>query len=99
MKGLIRRQFFFLSVCTAVLVLLGGAPAARAEGEPVTLIGEINDTHQLVANGQIYDIAETPKGDDLMKNYISVKVKVIGSLQKGEEIDIVTVRSFETVDE
>lgn len=99
MRCHIERQMLLLILCATALVLLGGAPTVRAQGEPVTLIGEINDTYQLVANGNIYDIAETPEGDDLAKNYVSVKVKVIGTLQKGEEIDIVTVRSFEVVDE
>jgi hypothetical protein len=85
--------------CTAVSLLSGGAPVVLAQGEPVTLVGEINDTYQLVANGRIYDIAETAEGDDLVRNYVSVKVKVTGLLQKGEEIDIVTVRTFEVVDE
>jgi hypothetical protein len=99
MKGIIRHLLFFLMACTAVSLLSGGAPVVLAQGEPVTLVGEINDTFQLVANGLIYDIAETAEGDDLVRNYVSVKVKVIGTLQKGEEIDIVTVRSFEVVDE
>jgi hypothetical protein len=99
MKGRIRHLFFFLMACTAVSLLTGVAPVVLAQGEPVTLVGEINDTYQMVANGRIYDIAETAEGDDLVRNYVSVKVKVIGMLQKGEEIDIVTVRSFEVVDE
>ena len=92
-----RRIFQIFS--TAAVVLFAMTIFAQAQSEQVTLIGEINDTFQLVADGKIYDVAQTPEGDDLVNNYISMKVKVIGVLQKGTEIDIVSVRAFEVVGE
>lgn len=76
-----------------------GMTAMPAHAAEVTLIGEINDTYQLVADGQIYEIAETPAGEDLVRNYISLKVKVVGTVSSEGEVPTITVRSFEPVDE
>lgn len=78
-------------------MLVAGPVVAQAN--LVTLIGEINDTNQLVADGEIYDIADTPEGEDLIRNYISVRVKVIGTISDGEELKIIRVTSFQAVDE
>jgi hypothetical protein len=80
----------------AIIIFIGVTIIQAAE---VTLIGEINDEYRLVADGEIYDIAETPVGDDLARNYISMKVKVTGTVQEGPELKILTVRTFEVVDE
>jgi hypothetical protein len=65
----------------------------------VTLVGEVNDNYQLVANGQIYEIADTPKGNDLAENYISAKVKVTGSVEDSNDMQTLTVVSFEVLPE
>lgn len=83
----------------AAFLIFGALTIVNAQTAQVTLTGEINDTQQLVADGKIYDIAETPEGDDLVRNYISIRVKVTGVLQKGAEVDVIIVRTFEVVDE
>ena len=72
---------------------------SHAKSEVITLVGEINDTGQLVAEGDIFDIEPTDLGIDLVQNYISLKVKVECTVREGEELKIVTVRSFQVVDE
>ena len=72
---------------------------SHAQAEVVTLVGEINDTGQLVAEGDIFDIAPNDLGDDLVQNYISMKVKVEGTVREGEELKVITVKSFQAVDE
>ena len=89
---------YWVMVVLAILCL-AMAVQANAMAKEVTLIGEINDTNQLVADGEIYDIADTPAGDDLVRNYISARVKVIGTLEDGEELKIIRVKSFQVVDE
>ena len=84
---------FLVVFCLAIVGLAG------AQDQKVTLIGEINDTNQLVADGEIYDVADTPEGDDLVKNYISARVKVIGTITDGEELKIIRVMSFQVVGE
>jgi hypothetical protein len=65
----------------------------------ITIVGEVNDTQQVVADGQVYDVANTPKGDDLVINYVAVKVKVTGTVEEKEDMKIITVKSFEAVPE
>ena len=65
----------------------------------ITIIGEVNDTQQIVADGQIYDVAVTPEGDDLVMNYIAVKVLVKGTVVEKEDKKIITVKSFKAVPE
>ena len=72
---------------------------SHAEQDVVTLVGEINDTGQLVAEGDIFDIEPTDLGNDLVQNYISLKVKVECTIREGEELKIITVKSFQAVDE
>lgn len=63
------------------------------------LVGEINDTGQLVAEGDIFDIEPTDLGNDLVQNFISLKVEVECTIREGEELKIIRVRSFQVVDE
>jgi hypothetical protein len=72
---------------------------SHAASEVITLVGEINDTGQLVAEGDIFDIEPTDLGNDLSQHYASVRVKVEGTVREGEELKIITVRSFQVVDE
>ncbi len=65
----------------------------------ITIVGEVNDAYQIVADGQIYEVAETPKGDDLVKNYIAEKVEVTGTVAEKGEMKIISVKSFKVVPE
>ncbi|MGD8296045.1 MAG: hypothetical protein PVH37_17560 [Desulfobacterales bacterium] len=65
----------------------------------VTLVGEINDNYQIVADNQIYEVDDTPLGDDLVRNYMAFRVKVIGVLKEMDELKIITVESFEVIGE
>ena len=98
MKNKINNQclkVFF--TCLTIAVIIAGT--ACAQSEEITLVGEINDTHQLVAEDEIYDIADTALGDDLAQNHLSMRVKVTGTVRHGEDLKIITVKSFEVVDE
>lgn len=98
-KALKKLKTCALFVCLISIAVFCTENTTTAQGRQITLTGEINDTYQLVADGKVYDIAETPAGNDLVKNYISQKVKVTGMLTTGPEIDVITVRLFEVVDE
>ena len=65
----------------------------------ITIVGEVNDTFQIVANNTIYEVAETPMGDDLVKNYIAEKVQVTGTVEEKDDMKIITVKSFKIVPE
>ena len=85
---------FFFIVLTAVCLLVSPVAAFK-----VTLVGEVNDNHQFVADDEIYEIKNNAAGDDLVLNYVSQKVKVVGILKETRGSKIITVEYFEVVDE
>jgi hypothetical protein len=65
----------------------------------VTIIGEVNDTRQIVADKQIYEVDENALGDELVYDYISERVKVTGFISEKDDMKIITVTRFEVVPE
>ena len=95
MKNIIPKSVVvLLSILTALFFF---SPACWAD--VVTIIGEVNDAQQIVANNQLYEVAENALGDDLVYNYISERVKVTGSVEEKDDMKIITVMSFEVVPE
>jgi cell division protein FtsL len=89
----------FMTVLVA-LVLMASVPMTAMASEPVTIQGEINDSYQIVdSNGQVYEIAETEKGNDLVENHIGEKAKVVGTLQQDQDVKIITITAFEILAE
>jgi len=70
-----------------------------ALADKVTLVGEVNDNQEIVAEDQIYAVGDSAVGDDLVRNYISQRVKVVGRIVEGEEGKIIIVEFFEVVEE
>ncbi len=82
------------------LVLMSAIPLSAMASEPVTIQGEVNDSYQIVdSNGQVYEIAETEKGNELVENHIGEKAKVVGTLQQDQDVKILTVTTFEILAE
>lgn len=81
-----------------VLVLLVAAmmvPLAAMAAEPMTIQGEVNENYQIVdGSGQVYEVADTAEGNDLVENHIGEKAKVTGTIEKDQDIQIITVTSF-----
>ncbi len=98
---MLRKLFVSLFIMLTAVCLLASPVAA----DKITLIGEVNDNQQIVANNEIYDVEHNAAGDDLVLNFIAQKVKVVGQLkvvQQSDESDaskIITVESFEVVEE
>ena len=70
-----------------------------ALADKVTLLGEVNDNQEIVAEDQIYTVGDSAVGDDLVRNYISQRVKVVGRIVEGEEGKVIIVEFFEVVEE
>jgi hypothetical protein len=98
-----KKSFAIVIVIVATIFLLTSTswPFAgnNISAKRVTLVGEVNDNNQVVANNQIYEVNDNKVGDDLVKNYIAMKVKVIGKLIEKDDMKIITVESFEVVGE
>ena len=80
-----------------IILLLIVVFSTPSHAEEVIIIGEINDTQQLVDSKeyQIYEIDDNEVGDILVTDYISVKVKVWGNLRTKDDTKIITVIKFE----
>ncbi len=70
-----------------------------ALADKVTLVGEVNDNQEIVTEGQIYPVGDSAVGDDLVRNYISQRVKVVGRIVETENGDVIIVDSFEIAPE
>ena len=64
-----------------------------------TVVGEVSDNYEIVANGQIYAIADTQKGRELVDNYISARVQVIGIVEDVDDMKVLTVVSYKLLDD
>ena len=90
--------FFVLLIAFSLLA----SPAAALR---ITLVGEVNDNQQLVADNEIYEIDNNAVGDDLIFNHVAQRVKVTGqikSVRESGESDayrVIKVESFEVVEE
>ena len=86
-----------IGLALAIFLLLW--PLVPALAGEVSLVGEVNDNYQLVASGQIYEIADTPKGNEMAENFIGSKVKVSGTVEEKNEMKTITVLNFEVLQE
>ena len=81
-------------LCFSVTFCFFLYPAFATE---MTIVGEVNYSYQIMADGQIYEVANTAMGDDLVRNYIAKKVEVTGTVEKKGEMKIITVKSFKVM--
>ena len=78
-----------------IAFLTGSAMSA----DSLTLVGTINADGQIVtANNQLYEIGENEKGDELIE-LVDRKVKVTGTVVEEDGARIITVISYEVVEE
>lgn len=81
-------------ILAAVCLLVTPVAAYR-----ITLVGEVNDNQQFVADNETYEIDDNAAGEDLVLNYITLKVKVVGILRDTRKFKIIKVESFEVVED
>ena len=63
----------------------------------ITIVGEVNYFYQIIADGQIYEVANTAMGDQLVMNHIAEKVEVTGTVEEKGGMKVITVKSFKVV--
>ena len=85
----------FLSLlCFSVTFWVFLCPVFAAE---ITIVGKVNYSYQIMADDQIYEVANTAMGDDLVMNYIAKKVEVTGTVEEKGGMKVITVKSFKVV--
>lgn len=84
--------FIFISVALSPLIGIAN--------EAVTIVGQVNDNYQFVdGNGQSYEIADTTQGNELAEKHVGEKVKVIGTIEKDVDYQVIVVTTFQTIAE
>jgi Neuraminidase (sialidase) len=83
-------------IVMAILLLL---PLAAAAGS-TTIEGEVNDSYQIVASdGQVYEVTDTTEGNDLVENHMGEKVKVTGTVEQDGDTKVITITTFQVIEE
>ncbi len=88
------------AIVAVVFFLFMGAiviPSATTASD-VSVVGVVNDSNQIVADEVIFEVDDTPEGDNLVTNYIGKTVKVTGKLNIEGDMRIIAVKSFEVIE-
>ncbi len=83
----------------ATLLLLFASFTATAMAADATITGEVNDSYQIVSDGQIYEIADTPKGNELAENHVNARVRVTGPIEEQDDMKVITIKSYQILSE
>jgi Neuraminidase (sialidase) len=82
-----------------VMAILLIQPLAAAAGS-TTIQGEVNDSYQIVASdGQVYEVTDTTEGNDLVENHMGEKVKVTGTVEQEGDTKVITITTFQVIEE
>jgi hypothetical protein len=89
----------FFVVILAILIILPAFSLVSA-AEEVTIVCEVNDNYQLVGeDGQIYEVAVNEIGNKVVHKLISQIVKVTGTVQEKGGEKMITILSYELLEE
>jgi len=91
----VKKTSFVVSVMAFLMVSIFLSTNVLAE--EITIGGTVNDKYQIVSeDGQIYEVAESEKGDEVVLQNIGKIVKISGTIEESDEGDkIITVISYE----
>ena len=64
----------------------------------ITVVGKVNDSNQIVSDEVVFEVDDTPEGNNLVTNYIGKTVKVTGKLNIEGDMRIITVKSFKVIE-
>ncbi len=91
------KKYLFIGLLAILMIAFLSGPAISANS--LTIVGTINADGQIVtANNQVYEIGENKKGDALFE-LLGKKVKVTGTVVEEDEARIITVISYEVIEE
>ncbi len=92
-----KNKKLFILLCTFIMTAFLWAPALAQQ--KVTITGTVTSGYEIeTENGQIYEIGDNEKGDELSE-YVDSKVRVTGTVEEIDEEKIITVISFTVIEE
>ena len=95
-----KRKKTFFAVSVIALLIVSMFLSTNVLGEEITIRGKVNDNYQIVTeDGQIYEVADSEKGDEVVFQNIGKIVKISGIIKESDEGEkIITVISYEVED-
>ena len=91
------KKLLFVGLLAMLMIAFLSGPAISADS--VTIVGIMNDSYQIVTdNDQVYEIAEGEKGDELIE-FVDKRVKVTGTVEEDDGAKLITVTSYEVIEE
>ncbi|MBI5894668.1 MAG: hypothetical protein HZB24_01180 [Desulfobacterales bacterium] len=94
-----QRKVLLRWMLTGLMTIFITAFAASAMAAEKIVIGEVNDNYQVVSDSQVYEIDNTEKGKDLAENHVGAKVQVTGTVEKRDDMKILTIISYKVLSE
>jgi len=93
-----KRSIFAVSVMAFLIVSM--FLSTNVLCEEITIKGEVNDNYQIIAeDGQVYEVADTDKGNEVVLQYVGKIVKVTGTIKESDGKEkTITVTSYEVKD-
>ena len=95
-----KREKTFFAVSVMAFLIVSIFLSTNVLAEEITIKGEVNDQYQIVGeDGQIYEVAENEKGDEVVFKHIGKIVKISGIVEESDEgKKTITVISYEIED-
>ncbi|MFH1933240.1 MAG: hypothetical protein ABIN18_16825 [Pseudomonadota bacterium] len=91
------KKLLFAGLSAMLMIAFLAGPAISTDS--ITIVGIVNDNYQIVTdNDQVYEIAESEKGDELGQ-LIDKRVKVTGTVEEDDGTKVITVTSYEVIEE
>ena len=87
-----------ISKVLVIMVVMVFAGSAMAASEMIVLQGQVTEDSQILDDeGNVFDIADTEKGNELIEN-VGQKVQIEGTVIEEEGVKVITVESFHIVE-
>ena len=91
------KKYLFVGLC--VLIIAAFLSGTAISGKTMTITGTVNDNYQIVADdGQVYEVADTEKGVEVV-DLVGKKVKVTGTVEESDGEKVITITSYEVIEE
>ena len=84
-----------MGICALFLVAIVSATALLAA--EVTITGTISEEGIVADDGQVYEVADNEKGQEVME-LVAKKVKATGTVEESEGKKVITVTAFEVIE-
>jgi hypothetical protein len=83
-----------------LVILLTAVTGLSTAASKMTVVATVADGHQLVdEEGFVYEVENTPQGNELVLDHIGRKVKVTGTVKDEIDYKVIIVDSFQLIDE